>query len=368
MAAGATAPLAAVLDQLRQRRMGGILLLDAARAAIESARDLPEHAAAVAAARECAMELVGQGVAAWQLTGWITRVTDDLTCHLVQSAAEAEGLDLARGCWLAFGSQARGEQTLYTDQDNGLVLADGAAEEERQAWLRLGRRVNAALARCGFAACEGQVMAGEPACCLTAAEWQARFSHWIEHGAPRDLLNACIYFDMRPVAGRWALAGPLRGFVAERARGVPRFLKQLAENALRNPVPLGWRGQLESSRRKGREVLNMKLQGTMLFVDAARLYALAHGIEAPGTRERLEAFAAASGVPAHEARAWIGAFDHVQQLRLRAQLARGDAQDRDDRPNLLALDGLDDLERRVLKEALRMAQALQQRMALDFQR
>ena len=48
-------------------------------------------------------------------------------------------------------------------------------------------------------------MASNPACCLTPAEWLQRFADWIEHGAPEDLLNASIYFDLRALGGnaRW---------------------------------------------------------------------------------------------------------------------------------------------------------------------
>jgi CBS domain-containing protein len=54
-----------------------------------------------------------------------------------------------------------------------------------------------------------------------------RFAHWIDQGAPQDLLNASIFFDLRPVAGarRW----PRRcAAIAERAAATPRFLKQMA--------------------------------------------------------------------------------------------------------------------------------------------
>jgi len=362
----AALPLSSALGELRRRRIGSILLLDAAQAAIEAARDIPDHAAAAAAVRECAAELVQQGVAAPQVTGWLSRLNDSLTQHLLQMAAREQGMDLSRACWLVFGSQGRSEQTLVTDQDNGLVFESESPDADRAAWLRLGRRVNEALDQCGYTTCRGQVMAGEPACCLTALEWQDRFSHWIEHGAPQDLLNACIYFDLRPVAGRTELAAPLRRYVAAQAQRVPRFLKQMAENALRNAVPLSWLGNVESSRIEGRAVLNIKQQGTMLFVDPARLYALAHGIAETGTRERFEAYAAGAGVPAHEAQSWVHGFEYLQQLRLRSQLARAFAGE--DGSNVLDLDQLDDLDRRVLKETLRVAQRLQQRMELDYQR
>ena len=85
-------------------------------------------------------------------------------------------------------------------------------------------------------------MASNPDCCLTPDEWARASTHWIEHGAPEDLLNASIYFDLRPLAGN-AGAGRSRCancVSAAAPRGVPRFMKQLADNALRNRAPLNW--------------------------------------------------------------------------------------------------------------------------------
>lgn len=358
--------LAQALGQLRERRIGAILLLDAAQAAIEASRDIPDHVATAAAVRSCAGELLEQGVGARQVSAWISEVNDSLTRHLLQLAAREEGLDLARACWLVFGSQGRAEQTLVTDQDNGLVFDSDAPQRDRPAWLRLGQRVNQALDACGYASCRGLVMAGAPACCLSVAEWQQRFSHWMDHGAPEDLLKACIFFDLRAVAGRLELALPLREHLSGQAGRVPRFLKQMADNALRNAVPLGWLGSIESRRVQGRAMLNLKQQGTMLFVDAARLFALAHGIAATGTRERFEAAAPRVGAPAHEALSWAHGFEFLQNLRLRAQLAPAGGPGGG--TNMVDLEALDDLDRRMLKETLKVAQRLHQRMELDYQR
>jgi CBS domain-containing protein len=159
----------------------------------------------------------------------IAILNDALTVRMLQIAADEQHLDLEQACWLAFGSQGRSEQTIATDQDNGLVFESDDPVRDRERWLALGRRVNEGLSACGYPSCKGQVMAGNPACCLTVAEWCRRFGDWIEHGAPEDLLKACIYFDLRPVAGQRELARPLQELLALRARAVRA--KQMADNA-----------------------------------------------------------------------------------------------------------------------------------------
>jgi CBS domain-containing protein len=205
--------------------------------------------------------------------------------------------------------------------------------------------------------------------CLTAAEWQHRFAQWIEKGAPEDLLKASIYFDLRPLAGKTQLAEPLRAMLATAPARVPRFLKQLADNALRYRPPLNWRGALDTQDMAGRPMLDLKLQGTALFVDAARLYALAHGLNHLGTRARLEAAAPLMHVSPQEGQAWVTSFEFLQMLRLQVQMG---AEARDQAPggnaNLVDTGALNDIDQRMLKETLRIARRLQQRMQLDYQR
>jgi CBS domain-containing protein len=334
-------------------------------AAIADAGDTEHLAVAAQAIRAFAAELVGYGIGARQVTEMLSSLSDRLAGRLLQIHAAAEGLDPGHACWLVFGSEGRSEQTIVTDQDNGLVFESTQPSRDRERWLALGQRINEALSACGYSLCKGRVMAGDPACCLTAAEWCDRIASWIEHGSPDDLLRACIYFDLRPVAGDHRLARPLQDLVVRQARAVPRFLKQMADNALRNPAPLSWLGSVETRKLDGRSMFDLKHHGTMLFVDAARIYALAHGIALTGTRQRFEAIAAVLRVPAHESEAWVRGFEFLQMLRLQAQAASpstGRA------ANMLDVASLNDIDRLTLKETLRVAQRLQQRMQLDYQR
>jgi CBS domain-containing protein len=308
---------------------------------------------AAADIRRLAAQLLAQGVQARQLTELISHLNDRLAARAYELLAREQGLDPAQGCWLAFGSEGRSEQTIATDQDNGLIHPGDQA-----AWLRLGDAVNQVLDACGYPLCQGGVMAGRPACCLTADQWRQRFEQWIEQGAPQDLLNASIFFDLRPVAGNLALAEPLQRFVAERARATPRFLKQMAVNALEHRPPLAWHGGIAG------DAIDLKLQGTAIFVEGARLLALAAGVLATGTRDRLEALAAPLQIPASEIAAWVAGFEYLQLMRLGVQAGGATS----DNANRIELSTLNEIDRRVLRETLRVARRLQQRLELDYLR
>jgi CBS domain-containing protein len=107
------------------------------------------------------------------------------------------------------------------------------------------------------------------------------------------------------------------------------------------------------------------VNGATIFVDAARVYALARGIEATNTVERLREAGKIGAIAESDANDWIAAIHFLQHFRLRhqhAQLARGEVAD-----NYLHPARLNELDRRLLKETLRASRRLQQRLELDYQ-
>ncbi len=337
-----------------------------------------------------ARQLLAQGVAARTLTELMSHLNDALVERVVALLAAQHALDLDRACWVAFGSEGRGEQTIATDQDNGLVLDDGVKPAERERWLVMARAANAALDACGFPLCKGGIMAGEPACTQTRSAWAAAFSGWMGQGQPADLLKAGIFFDLRPIAGNVVLAAPLRSLIREQAPAHPRFLRLLAANSLNFRPALNWHGGLDSVLDAGAHWIDLKLHGTAVFVDAARCLALAHGLAALGTRERLLGAGEAMRVPRREREGWAAAFDAVQMLRLRSQveqaaapalplaaaavhaltppLRRASGVGAPAHPNRINLDALNDLDQRLLRDALQAARSLQQRVGMDWVR
>jgi CBS domain-containing protein len=329
---------------------------------LRAATDTDRLRQAAEGIRQLARSLLGQGVQARQLTAMISHLNDVLTEKLLALKAEEHGIDMRRLCWLALGSEGRDEQTIATDQDNALILPNDTTDAQRAKILAFAHDVNLVLDACGYPLCRGGVMAGEPACCLTWNEWRARFGQWTEQGTPEDLLNASIYFDFRYLAGDATLAHSLRQEVVQAAQNTPRFLQQMALNALTRRVALNWRGAIDTDA-KG--TLDLKLQGAAIFVDAARIYSLAHGIQLTNTRQRLEAAGPLMALPGNKYGAWVSGFEFLQMLRLRIQLEGGAALEQ---PNRLSVDSLNDIDRRILRETFRTARHLQLRLQLDYQR
>ena len=149
------------------------------------------------------------------------------------------------------------------------------------------------------------------------------------------------------------------------ARGNRRFLALLVRNALARRPPLGFfRDFAVEADGEHAGTVDLKCGAAALFVDAARIYALAAGEGAPGTEERMRVAAAAAGVDRREVEGWLEAFHFVQVLRLRHQLEQG--RNGEAPHNRIDPYALNPLERRFFRESLRLAVSIQRRMERDF--
>ena len=341
------------LQNQSTRHVGGLI----ARAA--STEQLQQAAAQI---RSLTVHLMALGLLPAQLTRLISQLNDSLTRRIIELALPRHGLNQNHMCWLALGSEGRCEQTIATDQDNALIYA---VDQDQARWLAFAQEVNQTLDACGFPLCTGGVMASNPQCCLTLAQWRQRFAQWIEQGSPQELLKASVFFDLRPLAGRADWTESLSAAVRHQAMQTPRFIAQWVKNHLQTEVPLSWYGALQTRREGVHEWIDLKLKGTAIVVDAARILALSQGISAYSTADRLERAGERLGIPVSEYRGWLRAFDHLQTLRLRQQTKP----DRDPgRANCLDVDDLDQVDRQVLKVSFSVIRDLQQRLRLDYVR
>ncbi len=340
--------------------------------AMQRAPDLATLVQCATDIRALSLSLVAQGVAAGQLTRMISSLNDQIAVRILELTAPRHDLGGLALCWLGLGSEGRSEQTVATDQDNGLIFVSNdeatAPDDVRRRLLPFAREVNEGLDRCGYPLCKGGVMAMNPRWCASLGEWKTSFANWIDRGDPNSLLAANIFFDFRALWGEAGLADALREEIAVHATNNPRFLKQMSDNALANRPPINWRGELATAEdTSGVEGVDLKMSGSVPFVDGARILALATGVRATNTVERLTEAGARKGIPPDEIRAWCDAFEFVQLLRLREQHRRaGRGTMGEGNPNVVPLAELSALDRRILKEAMRQVRKLQQRLELDY--
>lgn len=313
-------------------------------------------------------QMLAQGASVIQLMRLITTLNDRLTERVITLCEKEHGKPAINYTWLAFGSEGRMEQTLKTDQDNGILFDAEPAETEaiRQQLLPLAKKINHALADVGFPLCPGNIMASNPACCLSKQEWQTRFDQWISSATPENLLNASIYFDFRPLSGPTKATDQLREWLLAQTAKNSLFRQHMAVNALRTRPPLGLFGDFVTQRNENKSrIIDLKLHGITPFVDTARILALANHIPETNTIERLTQAADHKAINSDNVSSWIEAYQYIQLLRMQNH----HQQSRDDisMSNEIEPDSLNDLEQRILKETFRQARKLQSRLSLDYQ-
>jgi CBS domain-containing protein len=334
-------------------------------AEIRAAATLDALVVAASHIRQYAKNLLSQGVTGHRLTSLVSYLNDTLTDQLIKITMPEYGVEQSQFCWLALGSEGRQEQTIATDQDNALVLADDTSDEAMQNFLAFARAVNEGLDACGFPLCKGNVMASNPHYCRRQADWLKRCASWIDGGSPQDLLDSSIFFDFREIAGNPELVQPMQTYVAQAARQTPRFIAFLANNAMTWKVALTMFGGLDTDKIAGQPAIDMKMHGTALVVDFARIYALAHGITQRNTKDRLEAVATALGLGDSGAADWVSTFEFLQSLRLRAQMQDPPL---GGNPNAIAIASLSKVDQVILKAAFNVMRAMQSRLKLDYVR
>ena len=313
--------------------------------------------------------MLAYGASAAQVTHIITLLNDHSVCRVIELCLRQHGDPGIPFTWLCFGSEARREQTLLTDQDNGMLFEAESAEQaaaHRQQLLPLAQRINQALDECGFTLCKGNIMASNPELCLSRAEWQARFTRCIQSATPENLLASSIFFDFRVVWGAPEGAQALFDAVLAMVARNTTFQLLMARNALAHRPPVGlFRDFVTSRNAHEKDTLDLKIQGLTPFVDAARVLALAHGISETGTLRRLQLLKQQNVIDALDADAYVEAYEFIQLIRMQQH----QRQEREQQPfsNRLAPDTLNHLDRRILRESFRQAQRLQSSLALRYQ-
>ncbi|MDN5419711.1 MAG: DUF294 nucleotidyltransferase-like domain-containing protein [Pseudomonadales bacterium] len=313
--------------------------------------------------------MLAHGASSTQITHIITLLNDHTVCRVIELTLAEKGDPGVPFSWLCFGSEGRREQTLYTDQDNGILFeAKDAVEaaERRERLLPLAQHINQSLALCGFSLCKGNIMAGNPELCLSRVEWARRFGAFIREATPENLLGSSIYFDLRVVWGEERGCEQLRQGILDQVADNRLFQRMLAENALLRRPPVGRFRECVLTRKNGEKAtLDLKVQGLTPFVDGARLLALANGIHANNTLERLRQLVDKAVIEPLDGAAYEEAYHFIQQTRMQQH----QLQTRENLPysNRVDPDSLNHLDRRILRESLRQAQRLQSSLSLRYQ-
>jgi CBS domain-containing protein len=344
---------------------------------IVRAGSLERLAALATQVTDLVRRLVADGGSAYDLGRIVAELNDRMVVRVLGLSAAVLERDghpppATPFCWLVFGSEARREQTLRTDQDNGLLYTDpepAMTAATATYFARFATAAIEALVTIGFPRCPGDVMASNPRWCQPLSVWTAYFRGWLEQPRPDDALAAAIFFDVRPIAGALEVAAPLERQVRTEAPGARAFLRLLARDVVERRPPRTLLGNVAVRRRGPRRgTVDVKGAGALQLTGAGRLAALTLGLAETNTIDRFRAAAERGLYAAAEAREITDACQHLFRVRLVHQLDRiaaGAAPDNDvDPAQLSRADAL--LLRDALRTVERVQAGVRERFATDL--
>ncbi|MCP4642012.1 MAG: CBS domain-containing protein [bacterium] len=298
---------------------------------------------------------------------FISAVHDAATTRLLRLALDRHGPPPVRFAFVCMGSQGRQEETLVTDQDNGIIYedAEGEAAEAADAYFTaLSKDVCSWLDKVGYDYCVGGVMAQNALWRGPLSKWRRQLGQWIAASEPTDLLKFDMVFDFRCVYGATDLVNALRGTVSDDVKRHSAFLLHFARNALRYKPPVGWFGQLGTwSDEEGARTVDLK-EAMLPMVEFGRIYAVREGFAETNTLARLERMARLGlySEQGHEETAV--AYEYLMRIRLRHQAEALKAGLKPD--NELEPKALTHIETETLREAFAQIATIQKHLSYDF--
>lgn len=316
---------------------------------IDRARSVAELAAPAQDIQAQVERLHRQGVKVEQ----IAEITSDLNRRLFVRLFDLLAPPAIRehGCLLIMGSEGRGEQTVRTDQDNGLLL-DGPVPAAELAQFR--EDFSDALAGFGFPPCPGEVMVRNPLWSQPLDGLLRQLRLWIIDRTPDAALNLAIFFDAVAVTGRTALLAEAKQALGEMMRGERALIARFANLVESFETPaLGVFSTLMEKVGVAADAIDIKKAGIFPIVHGMRAMAMDRGITVTSTAGRVEALVAAGIFTAGFGQELLSALRVFMEYRLRAQIEavrRGVLE----REALVLPGSLSPADRDILRDALRI--------------
>ena len=274
---------------------------------------------------------------------------------------------VAHSCLFVMGSEGRGEQILKTDQDNGLLLADGYVPPDNLS--ELCARFSRALIDFGYPECPGGIMLSNPHWRGSVREFSARATDWLLHADGEKLMALAIFLDAHCVAGDASLLAAVRAALFGLATDNDAVLARFAAAIDAFAQDSGWLHRLfgRGERTAADAAFDIKKQGLFPLVHGVRALALRAHLQETSTTARLEALVTAGQFERAFATDVLESLSFFMGLRLKAGLADLAA----GRPvsGKIQVAHLTSLERDLLKDTLdivkRFRRTLHTRFHLD---
>ncbi len=227
----------------------------------------------------------------WDDPAALNQFHDTLIKTTVQTAIEKvkseHGSPPARFAFFLMGSGGRSEQSIWSDQDHGIIFA--GSDEMKPYFLHLGEEISNGLHIVGYEFCDGKVMSSNPKWCNSITTWEQQIQDWLEEASWESLRYFSTFYDSRVLLGDESFLIHLKLMALTILQKNSFLYVRLLENISHVKKGIGVLGQLlpESSGKES-GTINLKEVVFFPYVNSIRLLALKSGILAPSTLVRFQ--------------------------------------------------------------------------------
>jgi CBS domain-containing protein len=189
--------------------------------------------------------------------------------------------------FFVMGSAGRYEQSVWSDQDHGIVYQVQTATAKAY-FLALGKEVSKGLYQAGYPYCDGGVMSGNPFWCKSRSEWEKQTKNWALDSSWESLRYLLIFIDGRSVYGQHKLLDQLKSFVYQIIHE-EHLLPRISKNTQHLKKGVGVLGQLlVETHGVHSGSLNLKETALLPYINAVRLLAIQESLLETSTLSRLD--------------------------------------------------------------------------------
>lgn len=262
--------------------------------------------------RKTAISMILGNADPYSVSLHISSVADAICRRIIEICIEEAGAPPCSFAFIQTGSAGRQEQSLLTDQDNGIIFEDVEGEQLRIAeeyFLPLGKKINIMLSDVGYHLCKGDNMAGNPKWCKPVNKWKRYFYDWIKIPGPSELLEISIFFDFRFCYGEISLTEELRDFVKTSLQTNDIFFYHMS---------MAWKQFSPSVAVLSEEKTDIK-RVIMPLTGIIRLYALKYRMKSLSTIERILELYSEKHLDIDLARNALRAWKDLASIRLSHQ-------------------------------------------------
>ncbi|MER2268831.1 DUF294 nucleotidyltransferase-like domain-containing protein, partial [Methylobacterium oxalidis] len=267
------------------------------------------------------------------------------------------------GCLMLMGSEGRGEQTVRTDQDNGLLLRHAVPQADLEVFRAAFSR---ALEAFGFPLCPGNIMVGNPVWSQPLDGFLGQLRSWVQAADGDAAMNLSIFADAVAVAGDANVLRQAKDALVARLQGETRLLAQVAKLIDLFPTSdVGVLGTVFATIGLRQNRIDLKREGTFPLVHGVRVLSLEHNTLAGSTSQRVQALVARGALDENFGKEITSALLIFMNLRLGAQIEAG-------RRGVINADSIVDaaamttVDRDMLRDALRIVRRFRELIRLRY--